>query len=190
MHKRALCLAVRDQLKTAYASHNWTALALKECEVMFDGRPPPRAGKKFVSVHRGGRRNTARNNTLDELYYVDVTLTLRVNEPFDKLGANLLELATTGLDDIGDQIRAIIHMNEPIRSAANTYIENAANAWPVPPAQVYVFSEPLRYLDEDLPQEVGAYWFSATPEQDGFLGVALTMHFGEARCAQPLAIQQ
>lgn len=190
MHKRALCLAVRDELKTAHAAQGWTALTQRECEVMFDGRPAPRCGERFFSVHRGPRSNDCRN-TLDERFDVFITITLRPGRaPFDMIGPALLEKANT-LDDWADQVRDIVHMNYNITATANATIQAAANAIsPTPPATVYGFAEPLMYAGEGSPEQVGAAWFNATPDQDGFLGIALAMHFTGARCAQPLAIQQ
>ena len=183
-------LATRDQLKLAIGTYPNGGLALgqKECEVMFDGEPPPRCGKRFFSVHRGGRENQARHS-LDELYAVFVTITLRVNEPFDALGTNLIEKAQQGMDDLVDSVRDIVHMNYTLMAAANATILAVATAGNVP--LVYGFSEPLMFQGDDAPRIVGPDWFKAQVETtQAPIGIAQTLRFGQARRLQPLTIMQ
>lgn len=192
MSRRALILATRAQLKIAPASpaqSGGLGLTQTEVEDMFDGEPPPRCGKRFFSVHRGGRTNSARHS-LDEEYTFYVTITLRVNEPFDKIGVSLLsqfQTAKNGLDVLADQVRSVIHMSYPIMNAANATILADVSTQTVPPATVYGFSEPPVFMGDDDPRRVGASWFNASVEDaNPPIGIAQTLRFGHARRLQPL----
>lgn len=184
MSRRSLMLATRDLIRSGlnYAD--------RECDVTFDGQPPPRAGKVFVAIHRGGRRSTARDS-IDELYELIVTITLRVNEPYDRLGTDLLEKAAQGMDDRGDALRAFLHMNYDVMNRANTLLITAANITKPPQGSpnVYGFSEPLGFVSDDIPRLVAGNWFHAASEAVE-VGIVQNLTFGGARRLQPIEIQQ
>ncbi len=180
MSERALELAVRDSIRSTLA------IGQALCEVMENGQPPPRCGKVFYAVHGAGVTQSCQNS-IDELYAITVTITLRINEPFDSLGTALTDKALVGMHD---RIQALkyIHMSPAsyaIMNAANTYIKTAAEALASPPAQVYGFCEPLQFLSAELPPEiVGAEWFKAAPEAQ-MIGIKSAVKFGKARRFQP-----
>ncbi len=185
MSRRALLLATRDQLRTGLGLPTTKPLL---CEVMFDGEPPPGCGKTFYSVHRGPRDNSCRHS-LDETYAANVTITMRVNEPYDRIGTDLMEKAATGMDLQADKVRSLIHMNYTLMNAANAYILSdyvAAGGAGV----IYGFSEPLYFQGDGEPRIVGPDWFKAdvTESTQAPIGIAQTLRFGGARRLQPNSV--
>lgn len=166
MSRKALLLAVRDEL---WEQFGWTQ---KECQVAFNGQPPPRAGKVFVAVHRGPRQSVS-DLSLEEDYTVYVTVTARVNEPYDRIGTDLMEKATEGVDDLCDRIRALLHMKDTVLDRANEALGVTVNG----------FCEPLMFLGDEEPQLVGGAWFHADPAATE-IGVAVRLRFGKAKRIQ------
>lgn len=180
MSRRALMLATRDLLRSGLG------YADRECDLAFDGHPAPRCGKVFLAVHRGGRRNNARDS-IDELYDLIVTITIRVNEPYDRLGTDLIEKAAQGLDDRADAVRAFIHMNYDIMNRANTELMRLAKNTST--QNVYGFAEPLGFQSDDKPDIKAGEWFHAQagPVE---VGIVQNLTFGGARRLQPIPLEQ
>lgn len=185
----ALLYAVRDAIRAAGFNYGRA-----ECEIMDDGRPPPRAGNVFVAVHGGrSRPGGANSRNLDLLYDFSVTLTTRVTIPLDRIGDQLIarniELVPLGqrqgFDAKMDQLRGFLHMNW--RATVLTgQTPNSANdnisSWAT--GTVYGFVEPARYQGEELPTLVGAEWMGAEPEAQDF-AIKSEMKFAGARRFQP-----
>ncbi len=163
---------------------------------MDDGRPPPRCGNFFVSVHGGrSRPGPANSRNLDELFGFSVTLTMRVTVPLDRVGdqqisRNLaLELARKqGFNAKVEQLRTYLHMNwrmtvmhGEVGRTSNSANDNIA-AWGS--GTVYGFAEPARYLGETLPKMVGGEWFASEPDSED-VGVTVELRFEGARRFQP-----
>lgn len=168
MSMRALLLAVRDRLRAS--APGGLAYESAQCEVGFDGMPHPRAGQVFVAVHPGSVSNEA-DTHLAERYTVYVTLTMRAGHlPQDREGSQLMALASTGLYARAEAIRTLLHMNEAVRSDANTTIGVGDNG----------FTETIRYQSMDSPQLKGPDWFGAEDPSDGPVGLAIQLTFGGA----------
>jgi hypothetical protein len=177
----ALLNAVRDRLRTDTGSGGLGYTAAN-CARTPDGRPAPRAGKVFVAVHKGGRTQDA-IESLEEEYAVLVTVTVRVDGPWDRIGSLQLEKATEGLDDRIDAIRADLTRHQyAVMNAANTSL-NAVET--VEDGTRNGFVEPLWFLGESTDQLVGSDWFHGAPA-DKDVGVAATLRFGKARMIQPI----
>lgn len=175
MSQRALELAVRDSIQTTLFSGVTNPQTI--CDVMDDGEPSPRCGDWFYAVH-GESFNNGMQNTLDETYSVTVTVTGKIRQPFDRLGTDLVNKATTGLND---RVQALkyLHMNYTVMAAANATILAAATG------DVYGFCEPLRLASGTLPARVvGASWFKADPTAD-LCGLVCDVRFVGARRIQP-----
>lgn len=178
MSQRALLLAVRDVLRQAAPSG--LALANAECEVMFDGQPPPACGERFVAVHPG-RWSGEDIEGLSEVYDVSLTFTIRAAKvPRDRLGINLL-VGPTGksLDELLEAARALLHLDswaDQVITKANTTIGVNANG----------FVEPPRFRDGGQPEPKGPEWFCAESGHGGDTPMAIvqTITLGGAKRVQ------
>lgn len=184
----ALLYAVRDYVRST------GIYGRVECDIMEDGKPPPRAGNVFVAVHSGKSGGGADNN-LDERFGFSVTLTMRVTIPLDRVGDQLIarniELVPLGqrqgFNARVEQLRAMLHMNWRI-TVLTGQIPPSANdnlsVWAVS-GTVYGFVEPARYKGQDGPARlVGGDWFAAEPDATDF-GIAQELRFDSARRVQP-----
>lgn len=195
MSQRALLLSVRNRLRDTVANGG-LAYANAECEVMFDGQPPPNAPERFIAVHAGTW--TARGDTegLDETYGIMVTVTVRTaKSPIDKTAPNLLVGSTGGqLDVLLEAIRAKLHKDPgprsstdtsqyPVLAVANTTIGASDNG----------FVEPLVFTDGGQPEAKGPDWFHADSDNWSgsirHVGIAQTLTFGGARRIQVIEEQ-
>ena len=165
-----------------------------EVEIMDDGRPPPRAGGWFASVH-GGRSHPgdANDRNLYELYDFSVTLTMRVTVPLDRVGdqqiarnvARVPLAQRQGFNAKAEQLRAYLHMNWAI-TVLQGQTPNSANdnlaAWAT--GTIYGFVEPARYQGSEAPTLVGAEWMGSEPEADDF-AIKSELRFANAKRFQP-----
>ena len=183
----ALLYAVRDAIRAAGMNYGKS-----ECEIMEDGKPPPRAGNVFAAVHSGTSRSS-RDNQLYEEFGFSVTLTMRVTVPLDRVGDQLIarnlnlvpEAQRQGFNAKVEQLRTLLHMNWGIVVLRNRTPPSANDnlaAWAT--GTVYGFCEPARYRDPGKVQLVGGEWFSADPEALDF-GIKADMRFDGARRFQP-----
>lgn len=184
MSQRALLLAVRDVIKTL--TINGSNPTQQFCEVCFDGSPPPSCGAYFIAVHPGEWRNKNESGTcLDEVYGIDVTVTVRATvQPRDRMGPNVL--AGSGgqaLDKILETLRAGISGSNAVVSNANTTIGGSASG----------FMEPPWFQSADTPQPRGPDWFSTENESDQNIippcGLSQTLHFAGANRVQDIVSQ-
>lgn len=184
----AILYAVRDTIRAAGFNYG-----IAECEIMDDGKPPPRCGNVFVAVHGGRSRNDARRN-LDEMFDFSVTLTMRVVVPLDRAGDQLMARNVAlvplgyrqGFDHKVEQLRATLNMNWGM-TVLTGQTPNSANdniaAWTT--GTTYGFIEPARYQGTDGPPKlVGGDWFAAEPDSEDF-GMTQELRFADARRMQP-----
>lgn len=181
MSWNALLRSVRDQLRASTGSGG-LGYATAACEITPDGRPAPRAGKFFVAVHQGGRQQIDEEGT-EETYAVNVTVSMRVDGPWDRIGPDLLALATLGVNDRAAAIRANLTNNQyKVMNYANVLF-SAVPDGSGGSGLVNGFVEPLWYRGEEGPTLVGGGWFHAD-DGDQDCGVTLTMRFADARRIQ------
>ena len=185
----ALLYAVRDGIRAAGFNYGQA-----ECEIGDDGRPPPRAGNVFASVHGGkSHPGSANDRNLYELFDFSVTLTMRVTVPLDRVGDQLIarNLALVplaqrqGFNAKMEQLRGFLHMNWRI-TVLQGQTPNSANdnlaAWSS--GTVYGFCEPARYEGAEVPTLVGAEWMGAEPESEDF-AIKSELRFAGAVRFQP-----
>ena len=188
----ALLYAVRDGIRAAGFRYG-----IAECEIMDDGRPPPRCGNTFVAIHAGADRSTA-DNQLHEYFSFLVTLTARVTVPLDRVGdqqlSRNLERAPLGIRQgfyaKRDQLRAYLHMNWQITVYTEQNPPSAndnLSSWLT--GTVYGFCEPARYKGSSVAKLVGGEWFGADPESED-MGIVSEMRFEGARRFQPQTTAQ
>jgi hypothetical protein len=199
----ALLYAVRDGIRAA--GFNYGA---PECEIMEDGKPQPRCGRQFVSVHGGrSRPGQANDNNLYELFDFSVTLTMRVTASLDRVGDKLIALNIErvpqayrdGFNAKIDQLKNFLHMNWEITVIIGRTPPSANDnlvTWAPPTdndklagkSAVYGFCEPARFAGADNPTLVGSAWMRSEPaEADGEDEFALKaeMRFSGAKRFQP-----
>lgn len=197
----ALLYSVRDGILVAEMGYGYA-----ECDIMDDGRPPPRAGKVFVAIHGGGSRpGPANDRNLDELFSFSVTLTMRVTAPPDRIGTAqiarggpgmLMTLARQqGFNAKVEQLRAYLHMNwgrvvlmNQTPPSANDNLQTWCADLGL--AEVYGFVEPMRWSGGDpMPRLVGGEWFGSDPDSEE-MGIVREMQFDGARRFQPQTATQ
>lgn len=185
----ALLYAVRDGIRAAGINYDAAS-----CEIMDDGRPPPRAGNYFAAIH-GGRTHpgSANDRNLYELYDFSVTLTMRVTVPLDRVGdqqiARNIERVPLGyrqgFNAKVEQLRNYLHMNWAITvipgQTPNSANDNLA-LWLT--GTVYGFCEPARYQGAEPPKLVGGEWFNAEPDNED-IGIVSELRFAGAKRFQP-----
>lgn len=191
----ALLYAVRNGIRAAGMNYGRA-----ECDIMDDGKPPPRCGNVFVAVH-GGKKHPgqANDNNLFELYDFAVTLTMRVTIPLDKIGTQLIarDVSLLGINNVPlaqrqgfdakeEQLRAFLHMNWAMvvlqgqtTKSANDHLAEWASG------TVYGFCEPARYSGSELPTLVGGDWLASDPEAVDF-AIKSELSFRNAKRFQPL----
>lgn len=183
MSQSILMQAVRDLLRLpvgAGGTGDGLDLADTECEVMFDGQPPPACGERFVAIHAGSWTNRGGYSLgREDVVGVEVTVTRRVaftprDRPFVAL-----RTASNALDRLVDQIIAKLHMNYAVTNATNLSLGGAVNGYIVP----------LVFLGCGRPEPKGPDWFSSDAESTTAVGVTRTISFGEAQRDQTIESQ-
>lgn len=191
----ALLYAVRDTVRAANIGYGYA-----DCTINDDGKPVPRCGNWFVSVHGGRTRPGAANDrNLHEVYDFSVTLTGRVvATSMDGLGENMIArnvplrsvadvplAQRQGFNARVEQLRGLLHMNwratvlvGQVPPSAN---DNLA-AWAT--GTVYGFVEPARYQGAEVPVLVGGDWMGAEPDSEDF-AVKSELRFSQAKRFQP-----
>ncbi len=186
MSQRALLLSCRDVLQASKTASPPALVGLglpqAQCDVLFDGQPPPGCGELFVALHPG-EWTTEDIEGLNEVFGLDITVTVRVGVlPRDRMAPTsiLASLAGESLDQQLEAIRALLHLDsvrDQWLNQANTYIGGTANG----------FVEPPRFRGGDRPQACGPDWFGTDWDGQGPLppvGISQTLHFGGARRLQ------
>jgi len=175
---RAYLLAIRDDFRAP--NPNGLGLKTADCDVTPGGKPPPRAGKMFVSIHAGSRSQGSDTHCHRE-YAAHITLSLRIDMPFDRIGSDVLEQAQMGLDDRADAIIARMQNQQwELMAAANTKIDQAVGE-----LVANGFLEPLRYRsDNGEPVIMDGSWYQGDPDE--LSAAVLTIQFGGAKRLQLL----
>jgi hypothetical protein len=157
-----------------------TAYPANQVKQMFDGTPEPRCGNVFVAVWSEGWRGSQSRTSLDELFQVFVTVTIRCTQPFDRW-----------LHHRQDLERRINRIRALIFSDMNNYnISNQASALAgydqgAAPRTVG-FREALAFDGCDRVETKGPDWFSAEAGDSRAVGLAQRIRFGRGRRVQAL----
>lgn len=170
----ALETAVRDLVRTRL--HYPAGV----CGRTFDEHPPPFAGPHYVGVWSPADRDSSQRACLDERLGLRVTLTLRVNVPYDRK----VELRDE-LERRLNAIRALLHQDsdswlviqEANKLAALAYAAGAG-------VRGVGFCEGLMFEGFDSVQEVGGEWFQGQSQKPQVTGIQQTARFGRARRVQ------
>lgn len=174
----ALLFSVRDAIRGAGFGYG-----VPQCDTMPTGKPKPGMGNLFVAVHQGASKSDM-DNALDEYFGFRVTLTMRVNVPWDRVGDQLLAVETareTGFNRRCEQLRAFLHMNWGVLQDANNYLVTLS-----PDASVvYGFCEPARYRGMEQATFQTGEWFASEEGED--VGLKSELTFEDARRLQPIA---
>ena len=163
---------------------------------MDDGKPSPRFGNYFVSVHGGKSRPALANiRNLDEYFDFNVTLTARVIGPLDRVGdqqiaRNIARVPLgqrQGFNAKLEQLKVFIHSNWVITVLQGQKPPSANDnlaAWAADSSPVYGFVEPARWASSELPTLVDGRWTGDDPDQEGF-AIKAQLSFIGARRMQP-----
>lgn len=189
MSMKELALAVRDFIRAD--APEGMGYRDDQCECMSDGRPPPKCGDVFISIHDGPVKSISRT-CLDEYYSLVVTVTQRAPKmPFDRFGTDLLKKAAVGLNDRVRALRARLHGNYVILNAANTLLGVPTDPNPVPPLPgagdpPLGFYEPLWVRREIVKAKlVGGDWLHANPDEEA-AALVVDINLDGARRTQPM----
>lgn len=153
----------------------------KDCDIVGpDGKPHARAGKYFVGIHSSYKRGL-QDGCSEEEYGLDITVSRKLDEPYDRIGSETKNQATHGLNVLCEGIKAFMVKNQyPIMNTANVTIGADASG----------FIEPLFFLDGDARgAEVRDDWFDAGGDESPGLstaGLKRTMRFGKATRIQDI----
>ena len=152
MSRRALLHAVRgavwDCLKYDEGSCDFTAPG---------GRPPDFSGRWFVGVWAGPKRLLDADGYAEKADYgVNLTLTWKVDVPFDRIGKQMCEEGH--FYDRADDLDFLMH-----KDSYDFYLSNAANRLIRPDVlsgqNVVGFRSALRWQSDSQPRLVGSQWF-------------------------------
>jgi hypothetical protein len=147
---------------------------------MFDAEPPPVCGDVFVSVWHDLNRTSEMDTCLNEVFGVNVTITLRNRLPWDRQ----VELRDE-LEARANQIRAAVHvdclMNSIQRQASALMGADGTG-------QRVGFRDRLMFQRLEGLQKVGPDWFKAELDRAtaADAGLALTLRFHGLRLIQAL----
>jgi hypothetical protein len=151
-----------------------------QCAVQPDGAPEAWSGQIYLAVHPGEvRDNGSQGLRLDELYSVSVTITMKsAFMPKDRLGDKLVKRQYTGIYARAHAIRALIHMNQTVRTDANTLIGADENG----------FLTPLEFLSIGMLTARGPEWLSSDMKAPPHAVAAwsLEVRFGNANRVQKI----
>ncbi len=143
-----------------------------------DGQPPPTAGQYWCSVHDGPEAQEGEGYN-EETFGVKVTLSVRIDGPWDRIGQAQIDKALLGVNDRCATVRAMmVNQQYTVMNAANVLI----NAEPNGPWDGFV--EPLFYEGATGAELVSGDWFHGEPDQ--FAAVRKTLSFGRCRRIQAI----
>ena len=175
---RALRQAMLAQLRLATVSGG-CGYTDRQCdEGPPDGQPPPTAGAFWVSVHRFTRRKVQESSS--EIEYTGcLTVSERIDVPWDRIGQKTIEEATLGINDRCGFIAQVMEMKQyDVMNAANTTINALASG----PYDGFV--EPFLTYEEGALDLVSGDWFHGETEKSA--GIRKTLTFHGARRVQNL----
>jgi hypothetical protein len=157
----------------------------RSCLIMPDGQPPPGCGDVFVAVHPGGTDGDMMN-ALDQYLGFSLTLTMRVKEPPDRVGDQLLArnvARRVGFNARAHQLGIFLHMNWGVLQDANNVLVSLAGDV----MTVEGFCEPAQWASMEVPTLVGGEWFGASPDSED-VGLKAELQFERCRRLQAIAI--
>lgn len=178
MSLRCLKAAVLAQLRTA-TNNGGCGYDQKYCDLgPPDGQPPPSSGPFWASVHDGPESQESECSS-EETFGVRITVSIRVDGPWDRIGQAQIDKLLRGLNDRCDVIRAsMINGQYTVMNAANALI-NAIQGGPWDG-----FCEPLFFEGANPAELTSGDWFHGTVDQ--FAAVRKTLRFGRARRIQKI----
>ena len=138
----------------------------------FDGEPPPRCGNYWLSIWSRGDRTSEAKTSLNEMFKVFATLTIRATQPYDRLLAHRDDLEAKL-----NRISALIHQDVwsyTVSRAADTLASLDGSGQPVG------YREGLMFEGYDPVELKGGAWFHADPAKTE-VGLAQTARFGKCR---------
>jgi hypothetical protein len=165
----------------AVVAHLRSTLSLNDtdCDAQPEGQPPPNSGKIYYAVHQGDWKihEEGSDNSLDEIYGVKVTITLRAGGvPTDRLDAEIYTQARLQ----AAKVRSAIHVDYTLFNAINALLD----------AGEQPFNEPLRFRVIEGPTKKKPDWFySDQKESKAVSGVAITVVFSGLRRTQDISTQ-
>lgn len=118
-----------------------------------DGQPPPKAGKFYVSVHRFTRQKVQESSS-EWVYNGCLTVSERIQIPWDRIGQEAIDSALDGINDRCDVVSAVMENAQyVIMNAANVIID-ATTGGPYDG-----FREPFLTMTEGAAEMVTGDWF-------------------------------
>ena len=179
-----------EQLCDTVANGGLGLIPNQQVAVMMDGRPMPSMGRYFVSIHDGDRTNNWLMS--DKSYYtLNVTISALAQQPFDRLGPDLIDMQN-GLDDYGDSIWQCIFSNQWDAQYISGHIGIMARA----NAQLAGWPNNYQWVEALYPQNIGPAtprpesWFLASSQRvqskaganksAPYAGLSLTIRFAGA----------
>lgn len=150
-----LLLAVRDHLRCAgpFTPH--------QCDITAEGEPHPDMGAFYVAVHDSSGVSNSQNDHLEEVFSIDVTITVRFKFLVGDRHAQAL-LVQNGIRDLESKVKRLLHCNHAVRILANTLGE-------LPGINGDSFIEPLYFRRRGPRQKRDADWAGAAENQASFL---------------------
>lgn len=172
MSRKRLGLAIVSALKATAAQPTYGAgLTNRECGLApIGGRPPAGMGKRYVGVRVGSRQAQEVSHGIHIEYTAILTLTYRIQVPFDRIGQDLMDVASGGFDDFAETVMNVIHgdvINNRVIGAANASLTSAQGK----------FTTALQFESDDDPYPVRGDWFCA--ESDKEVGIVQNIRFGK-----------
>ena len=188
----ALLFAVRDHLRAAGFGYG-----PEQVDIRDDGKPPENCGSIYIAVHPGAVTNSATRN-LDERFAWNLTLTMRVSVPANRVGDQLLASKLSRKSGPGnpsftsrvEQLRGWGHMNWKVTVLVGQTPASANDnilSWSPSGTTVYGFCEPASKGIAERPILVGPDWLGADPDS-GMMAIKSEIRFdgnGGARRLQP-----
>lgn len=187
MSMAALCLGVRNVLRTALGiTGSEPEMALK-CDLALQGKPHPAAGQVFYAVHPYQWSTRNGDYDLDELMGVRITVSMKIGvSPKDRTMTALWSTPVTGLDALCRKALLAIHRQQSVRAAVNAII-GATDAIDATPNG---FETELWFQQAD-PEPVPRddEWFGAEPSvaTQAIRGFSVSLTFGLAERVQTIA---
>ena len=128
-----------------------------ECGVQNGPEPPSQAGYIYVSVHLGQENHRGLDQSIQESWGVDVTVSLKTARiPFQRWGIDAIDRPIDGLEVLGTQILNLLHHNYDLMNAINASGRNLNFYRPL-----------LAPSTQAAPQERGGAWWGAGKDSKG-----------------------
>jgi len=175
MSMAALLIAVQDHLRSELVLNS------SQCRVMPDEKAIPTAGEEFISIYGAAWSpgDADMDYGIDEYYDVDCTITHRIRYvPQDRWGSDVYVQATRGLEVRARQVIGALHKSYKVVALANAMINTKDEIF-----------EPLRWAGVSANPHLVSndHYNGPIEENDGPVGMAMTVSFKDARRIQTIA---